>query len=339
VVLSVLFATACATYPGNYALSFDGLDDFVTVPHSYQDDLLSDFWTLEAWFLPEVEQSAWQLNIVGFPQRHPNMNYCGQGNPQCQPGMPLVQLKSQGANGNWFPVFGTAEKASPNNWHHIAGTWDNHTLSIFLDGVLDGAIYPYQQGYSEAQTCLKSPLYSCDAGLQIGGNFFRIDTGFFSGQYFRGYIDEVRVWTFARTQQEIQASMRTGLIGSEPGLLYYWRFDDYGKQITKSSAYDIYALLGGGNKDAEPKFVMSTAPLSAPPGSSGSLNSGGGSSSGQQVVVVHNGGAVTAGALIGVFCLLGGIAFGVFIGWKSYGKRLFASFWNSNQGEVAPLIK
>jgi len=311
-------------------LSFDGTDDIVTVPHTAQDSGLNDFWTLEAWIYPTAEQTAWQLNIVGFPQRHPNMNYCGQGNWQCPPGSPLVQLRD--SNNGWFPVIGSTDRATPDQWHHIAGTWDNVTLSLYLDGVLDVAVNPYKQGYSEALSCSKSAMYSCDYGLQIGGNYFRDNGGIFSNQYFRGYIDEVRVWRHARSQQEIQSTMSTALAGNERGLLYYWRFDDYGSSVTKSSAYDLYALLGGGQKEAEPQFIMSSAPISAPP----VTISGTPSPSPTYVVDKNLAGAVTSGALIAVFCLFGGIVLGVFLGWKSREKNYFG---RSDRGENVSLIK
>jgi len=327
--LSFLFVSlVAATYTGNYALSFDGIDDIVTVPHSYQDLLLTDFWTVEAWINPTAEQSFWQLNLVGYPQRHPNVNYCGKNNGQCVPGEPLAQLRD--AKGAWFPVIGTASKVSPNSWHHLAATWNNNSLSLYLDGVLDVQSFPYQNGYTEALSCATNGQWSCDAGLQIGGNFFRMEAGLFSNQYFRGYIDEVRVWTFARGVTEIQNTMGKSLIGNEPGLLYYFRFDDYGRQVTRSSAFDVYALLGEGRKDAEPKFIMSDAPLSAPPS-----ETGGRTPTPAPAPVTHGGGAgaVTAGALIGVFCLLGGFAIGGFIGWKSYSK-----FRGGFGGENKPLL-
>ena len=44
--------------------------------------------------------------------------------------------------------------------------------------------------------------------------------------YWDGQIDEVRIWNIARTQSEIQATIKTTLQGDEPGLVGYWNFDD-----------------------------------------------------------------------------------------------------------------
>jgi len=304
----------------------------VIVPHMYQDNHLDDFWTIEAWINPTSAQSYWQLNIVGFPQRHPSLNYCGQANSQCAPGEPIVQLRD--AQGRWYPLIGTAELVSPDSWHHIAGTWDNNTLNLYLDGKLDKAIQPYANGYTEALNCSKMAMFSCDYGLQIGGNYFRMEQGVFSNQYFRGLIDDVRVWKFARTQMEIQNSMNTALSGKETGLLYYFKFDDIGSQVSFSSATEVYALLGGGNQDAEPRFVVSTSPLSAPPGPPPNP----GPTQGPIVITRGGSGGVVAGALIGVFCLLGGIAFGLFVGFR-HGHKLLPRSWGGSDGENAPLMK
>jgi len=332
-VLLLFVSSGNATYPGNYALSFDGKDDIVTVPITYQDYALSDFWTLEAWIYPTAEQSYWQLNIVGFPGRHPNMNYCGQGNFQCPPGSPLVQLRA--SNGNWFPIVGNATRATPDQWHHIAGTWNNATLNLYLDGILDISVNPYTLGYTEAVPCYDR---DCDLGFQIGGNYFKTGNGgVFSSQYFRGYIDEVRVWTVGRSQREIRAAMNIALTGYEPALLYYWRFDDHGGSVTKSSAFDIYALLGGGYLDAHPRFIPSSAPITAPPGT---IPAAPGNPA-PIIVEKNSAGAVTAGALIGIFCLLGGIVVGLIVGWK-YGKQLLSYLGrggDDGKGEGVPLIK
>ncbi len=80
--------------------------------------------------------------------------------------------------------------------------------------------------------------------------------------------------------------MKTGLKGSETGLIYYFRFDEGLGSLAKSSAYDMYlfterkievsnfwfgiryGLLGGGSMNARPQYVPSTAPISAPPSGS-----------------------------------------------------------------------
>src|SRR5262249_9065894 len=42
---------------------------------------------------------------------------------------------------------------------------------------------------------------------------------------FNGQIDEVRVWSVERSEQEIQEAMFKKLTGKEPGLVSLWNFD------------------------------------------------------------------------------------------------------------------
>jgi len=44
--------------------------------------------------------------------------------------------------------------------------------------------------------------------------------------FFKGRLDEFRIWKVARTQAEIQAHMNHPLLGTEPNLVAYWPFDE-----------------------------------------------------------------------------------------------------------------
>ena len=43
---------------------------------------------------------------------------------------------------------------------------------------------------------------------------------------FQGLIDETRIWNYARTTEQIQATMAVELTGNEEGLVGYWNFND-----------------------------------------------------------------------------------------------------------------
>src|SRR5262249_22768181 len=59
--------------------------------------------------------------------------------------------------------------------------------------------------------------------------------------YFAGAVDEVRVWTRLRSQQELLATMNTPLVGNENGLVLYYRLNE-GNGLT---AYDSSAPKPG----------------------------------------------------------------------------------------------
>jgi hypothetical protein len=43
---------------------------------------------------------------------------------------------------------------------------------------------------------------------------------------FNGWFDEFRIWNVARTDAEIKDNYTKPLVGNEPGLVGYWKFDD-----------------------------------------------------------------------------------------------------------------
>ena len=100
--------------------------------------------------------------------------------------------------------------ATPLARHHLAVTFDGATIRIFIDGAPSG----------QAAWALGSVYYGADDVL-IGADNFAL--GYL--RRFDGFIDDVRIWDYARTPESIAALMNCHLTGSEPGLVAYWTFD------------------------------------------------------------------------------------------------------------------
>ena len=90
-------------------------------------------------------------------------------------------------------------------WYHITYQYDisTGTQAIYVNGVLD---------YSEAG---HSPLAD-DQQVGIG----QCPWGTLTGS-----VDELRIWNYALSQSEIQATMNTELAGNESGLVAYYNFN------------------------------------------------------------------------------------------------------------------
>ena len=72
-----------------------------------------------------------------------------------------------------------------NTWTHLALTYNGSTLTLYRNGV------------AVANSNVSGTLSPTTLNLQIGGSQF--------GEYFKGLIDEVRIYNRALTATEIQA--------------------------------------------------------------------------------------------------------------------------------------
>jgi hypothetical protein len=107
-------------------------------------------------------------------------------------------------------------------------------LSLYLDGVL------------VEQETLDWPLATTNSRpVVIGRN--GPPTSPYSGAYWEGKLDDVRIWNVARTSAQIAASYRTELSGPQTGLVANWRFNEgTGTNAADSAGVGQPATLSGG---------------------------------------------------------------------------------------------
>ena len=169
------------TTSGKYgrALSFDGTNDFVSIADSSSLHLTTGM-TLEAW----VNQGGGQTwRTVIFKERPGGMTYALYARNANS--RPVGQVYIGGER----DVAGTS--TVPNNsWTHLATTYDGATQRFFVNGT---------QVASRAQT---GSIIASTGLLKLGGN------GIW-GEWFKGTIDDVRVYSRALSAAEIQADMNT----------------------------------------------------------------------------------------------------------------------------------
>jgi hypothetical protein len=226
-----------------FALEFDGHNDLVEIP--FVAAYNTESFTLEAWIYikePQVDYissiidrwtfdisaQVWALWIVS-------------GDPYALRG---------GYDGSADDGELTAGSITANQWYHVAYTREASGLRrLYIDGVLAGEMQAAAGG-NFAETPLR-------IGHSNGGPL----------RAFYGWIDEVRVWNIARTGAEITAAKNTTLTGAEPGLVGYWDFDEgLGDVVDDLSPTGHHGQLGhqAGPDDSDPKWVVSSAPVSAP---------------------------------------------------------------------------
>ncbi|MBN1420593.1 MAG: LamG domain-containing protein, partial [Planctomycetes bacterium] len=111
----------------------------------------------------------------------------------------------------------TSANIPSSTWVHVAATYDGAFARLFLDGeeILERSV--------------SGGIPDCPgARLAIGS-----DGG---THYYRGMIDEVRLWSIARTEEEIERDRFYVLRGDEEGLEGFWRFEEGEGQIAADSS-------------------------------------------------------------------------------------------------------
>ncbi len=201
-VLMALPTTVQAQGDPSNCLDFDGADDYVEIPGASELDLTTQA-TIEAWV--QVIPTGSYTGIVAKMITTNQQNYLLQVSPTG-----ILQFTySHASNPNdWIQ---TTETYGDGSWHHVAGVIDTtvgQVIQLYVDGELKAS-----------SPVLNEPMLTTTNPVAIGA---RLD----SGNTYQGKMDEVRVWSIARSQTEIQDNMNLTLSGSETGLVAYYQFDE-----------------------------------------------------------------------------------------------------------------
>jgi hypothetical protein len=183
------------------ALAFNDTSSHARVPDAL--GLRPAQLTVEAWVKPDASIGGTDVVLAKS-----TTSAVSDGYSLSMASATQIRFIVNGTNGSSITQ-GIATATLPSGtWSHVAGTYDGIAAKIYINGVL------------ASSTAFALPLVHSTKALTIGGGF---DSSF---SQWNGNIDEVRVWNLARTQVEIQAARSQTLVGNEPGLAAYWRFDE-----------------------------------------------------------------------------------------------------------------
>lgn len=207
-----------------------GVSDFGTVNNS-STIKLNGTMTLEAWLYP----TGWR-SYSGREKHGLNFMYKGRIGSHIDY---MFSLQANGylCYGNTRGTIGILRPVVPlNQWTHVAVSINEAAGSIrfYVNGVDQGGYGTWGGGVDR-----NNPILPSDHPLYIGG-FNQMGWGY-NNDNFIGKIGDVRIWSTARSAQEIADNYRKQLKGDEAGLNAYWTFAD---RFDKSGKNNHMTLTG-----------------------------------------------------------------------------------------------
>jgi len=228
-------------YNANYALEFDGVDDWVNLGNSM--DLNPELFTIITWIKPGDGLSQ---GLNGGPIitraaaiEEDNVNYCYVMDIMYNDNNSIIFTMSD-TDGNFYQYIGGSGIIDINQWHNVSITFDGSLLRLYIDGVLQDGIL-YMNGDS-VEAVLGTP-YQGDFNTQIGS--LRADSP--PSYFYLGSVDNTQIWSRALSQEEIQQSIYEENYGSgDESLVGHWSFNDgTGPILSDLSSYGNDGNING----------------------------------------------------------------------------------------------
>ena len=238
-------SVAALSFPTETYLAFDGTDDQIKIV-DHSSWYVTDSITMEAWIKPgAISTSTAQDRVVS--KGVDCEITISKGDTGCSFGTKGdVQWRATIGGKNVRICGGSL---SSDVWHHVAGTFNGGMLALYVDGVL-------------AATASKGGSIATNSNNLVIGNHPTLP------RPYDGSIDEVRIWSRALSQQEIQDKINLELSGDETGLVAYYRFNEgSGQNVFDSTASGNNGILGTttGPDASDPIWVVSGPPVNQPP--------------------------------------------------------------------------
>lgn len=178
-------------------LDFDGTNDHIDYGNVASFAFPSKF-SLEAWVLQEVVTGTQTIiaksNARGTSYRRGYELSLNAG---------ILNLTFYNGSGTVIKSLSAPTAIPLNKWHHVAAIYDNSAATektkLYIDGIK-----------VSTDNTAATPIYSSES-FMIGATY-KSNTPTVPTNYFNGYIDEVRVWNAALTENQLRQMMNQEII-------------------------------------------------------------------------------------------------------------------------------
>ena len=97
--------------------------------------------------------------------------------------------------------------------HHVAGVYDGSNAILYIDGV-------------NVNSLPATGAITQDTAQDLNIGAYGANAAAVSLDWFQGFIDEIRIWSTARTQSQIQTNMSSEIDPGSTGLIGYWKLNE-----------------------------------------------------------------------------------------------------------------
>lgn len=209
-------------------LEFNGEDNYVVIGDVY-DDLYPPF-TISAWIYLDESVSSW---APIFASQDNSNTYKGTTFLVSKNKIGIEYGDGRGWNNPQFRrSIGASVEDITGKWIHVVGIIRDATdMDLYINGLNVGGTYSGSTSY---------PMVNKPGDVAKIGTWYSNSEHF----WFKGKMDELRIWNYSRTKEEIRRDMCLKLKGDEPGLIGYWRFDEIaGNEVKDYSKNSFHGQL------------------------------------------------------------------------------------------------
>jgi len=172
------------------ALAFDGDGDYVDIGKDQSFDITNQI-TISAWIKVGAFDREWQTIVAKGDRAWRLQRNWGESTLE----FACSGLVVPGTD--WGQIFGSVN-VNDGHWHHVAGVYDQEKLYLYIDGNLDAS--------AEAPGTIRVN----DEPVYIGEN------SQMPNRFWNGLIDDVRIYSYALSTEEISEIAQKALLLSLP---------------------------------------------------------------------------------------------------------------------------
>jgi hypothetical protein len=219
-----LFLFLSTSNAQNHALNFDGVNDRIIVPNISQYDF--EYGTVEVWVRPQ--------GLTGNACIIANRSFGGTR-------WSFHMSTSQIGLYNGYSFGAVNFNSTAGEWYHLAFVCYPYETEIFVNGNSIGYTNNVIMGWE-----YNNWEYEGITGQELSIGSVRDGGGTY--EHFKGDIDDIRIWDYTRSQQQINDNKNITLSGSETGLVSLFNFNQGvsgGNNIGLTSAVESATLNHG----------------------------------------------------------------------------------------------